>query len=90
MRGDASRGEASSPQLVPAVSSRHYRLSPQEHRVLQLVGDGCSNKQIARQLGITDETVKSHVKHIFEKLDVDRRSQAVQRAFSEGLLQPHH
>jgi LuxR family transcriptional regulator, maltose regulon positive regulatory protein len=50
-----------------------------------LIGEGLSNKEIARNLAITPETVKSHVKHIFTKLNVDNRAQAVSRAQILGL-----
>jgi LuxR family maltose regulon positive regulatory protein len=45
-------------------------LSARERNVLELIGQGQSNKEIARDLGITPETVKSHVKNIFAKLAV--------------------
>ena len=61
-------------------------LSPRERNVLELLGEGQSNKDIARSLGIAPETVKSHVKNIFMKLAVERRSHAVARALSLGLI----
>ncbi len=60
-------------------------LSPRERSVLELIGQGQSNKEIARALSIAPETVKSHVKNIFAKLGVQRRAQAVYRAQSLGL-----
>jgi LuxR family maltose regulon positive regulatory protein len=73
---------SSSPSVVTAES-----LSEREHSVLEFIGQGHSNKEIARDLGITPETVKSHVKNIFAKLAVQRRAQAVSRAQSLGLIQ---
>lgn len=61
-------------------------LSPREGSVLQLIGEGNSNKEIARILGIAPETVKSHVKRIFLKLSVAKRAQAVSLAYSLGLF----
>src|SRR5262245_30745402 len=61
-------------------------LSPRERGVLQLVGDGRSNKEIARQLGISPETVKSHIEHLFAKLAVHRRTQAISLAKDFGLV----
>lgn len=61
-------------------------LSPRERKVLELLGEGQSNKDIARTLSIAPETVKSHVKNIFMKLGVERRTQAVARALSLGLV----
>jgi LuxR family maltose regulon positive regulatory protein len=51
-----------------------------------MIGQGFSNKRIARALQISPETVKSHVKHIFLKLAVSTRTEAVFRAFSLGPL----
>ena len=57
--------------------------------MLELIGEGQSNKEIARTLDITPETVKSHVKNIFTKLAVDTRAQAVTRAQTVGLAATH-
>jgi len=61
-------------------------LSPRERNILEHIGHGRSNKEIARELGIAPETVKSHIKNIFVKLAVDRRAQAVSRAQSLGVI----
>jgi DNA-binding CsgD family transcriptional regulator len=61
-------------------------LSPRQRIVLELVSEGRSNKEIARELGISAETVKSHVKMIFLRLQVVRRAQAVSRAQTLGIL----
>jgi LuxR family transcriptional regulator, maltose regulon positive regulatory protein len=61
-------------------------LSARETTILKLIADGLSNKEIARDLTITPETVKTHVKRIFAKLHVERRAQAVSRAQSLGLV----
>jgi LuxR family maltose regulon positive regulatory protein len=68
-------------------SSISYRpLSRRETGILQLIADGMSNKHIARSLGITPETVKSHAKSIFVKLATRTRAQAVARAEAIGFL----
>lgn len=54
--------------------------------ILEMIGEGKSNKEIARALDITSETVKSHVKNIFVKLAVEKRAQALTRAQSLGLV----
>jgi LuxR family maltose regulon positive regulatory protein len=64
-------------------------LSPRESDILRLIAEGLSNKEIARDLAITPETVKSHIKHIFTKLNVERRAQAVSRAQILGLAGIH-
>jgi LuxR family maltose regulon positive regulatory protein len=49
------------------------------------MAEGLTNKEIARDLAIAPETVKSHIKHLFIKLKVERRAQAVSRAQILGL-----
>jgi LuxR family maltose regulon positive regulatory protein len=71
---------------VSATSNGSVSLSPRARRVLHLIGQGHSNKEIARKLGIAPETVKSHLRRIFIKLDVDRRAMAVLRARRLGIL----
>jgi len=61
-------------------------LSAREGAILNLIAQGLANKEIARNLAIAPETVKSHVKHIFTKLGVEKRAQAVARAQSLGLV----
>ncbi len=54
--------------------------TPREQQVLQLLGSGQSNKEIARSLGIAVSTVKNHVHHILEKSDVSSRRRAAQKS----------
>jgi LuxR family transcriptional regulator, maltose regulon positive regulatory protein len=74
----------SEPEQTPA-SVVAESLSARETGILKLIAEGLSNKEIARTLIITPETVKSHVKHIFIKLNVEKRAQAVARAQTLGL-----
>jgi DNA-binding CsgD family transcriptional regulator len=60
-------------------------LSPRERTVLGLIGDGKTNKEIARTLQISPETVKAHVKNLFLKLGVEKRAQAVARTHKLDL-----
>jgi LuxR family maltose regulon positive regulatory protein len=64
-------------------------LSARESAILKLIAQGHSNKEIARNLAIAPETVKSHVKRIFIKLGAEKRAQAVARAQSLGLVTTH-
>jgi LuxR family maltose regulon positive regulatory protein len=61
-------------------------LSERELQVLQLIAEGASNQEIAQKLIIALDTVKRHVSHIFAKLGVQNRVQAVKRAHELGLL----
>lgn len=72
--------------LELAVHALDDRLTGKEIAVLRLVAEGQPNKQIAWQLGISIETVKSHLKSIFEKLQVDDRTHAVTIAVRRGYL----
>lgn len=67
-------------------SSREIALSARELQVLQLIAEGMSNQEIAQQLIVSPETVKTHIKHIMEKLAVSDRTQAVVTALRRGLV----
>ena len=81
-RYEAEPREASASAVTEA-------LSPRESDILRLIAEGRSNKEIARDLAVAPETVKSHIKHIFIKLNVERRAQAVSRAQILGLASIH-
>ena len=51
-------------------------LSPQEKRVLALIAEGCTNKEVGRKLGLAEKTVKNYLSTVFEKLHVSRRAEA--------------
>jgi DNA-binding NarL/FixJ family response regulator len=72
-------------KLAAQVSSE--RLTVREREILQLMGAGTSNKGIARQLGISEGTVKTHVKSVLQKLEVSSRTEAVSLAARRGLIQ---
>jgi len=79
---------------MPAVSEKADKsvtgplvpLSDREYEVLQLIAQGLSNKEIAAQLGVTPGTVKVHTNNIFNKLNVNRRTQAIAQARRLKLL----
>ena len=60
-------------------------LTGQEMKVLELVVAGQSNKEIARSLGLSPNTVKTHLANLFAKLSVSRRTQAIGKARELGL-----
>jgi DNA-binding NarL/FixJ family response regulator len=64
----------------------HLGLSQRESEVLQLMVGGLSNRAIAQKLFVGEETVKSHTRSIYRKLDVGERAQAVAVALREGLF----
>jgi DNA-binding NarL/FixJ family response regulator len=61
-------------------------LTPREREILQLLADGMSNVDVADKLFISQETVKSHVRHILAKLEADTRTQAVAIALREAMI----
>lgn len=62
------------------------KISDREFEVLRLLASGQSNKEIARQLEVSPNTVKTHLARLFEKLEVDRRTQAIVRARELGMI----
>lgn len=89
----AARGESA---LAPRVAGRlearqnaaDEALSSREAEVLGLVADGLSNRDIARALFLSEATVKSHLVHIFAKLQVSSRTAAVASARDRGYIRP--
>jgi DNA-binding NarL/FixJ family response regulator len=78
------------PPLVAAQVAEHLgdeRLTAREVEVLQRLAGGNRNRDIADQLGISEETVKVHVKHLMDKLGASDRTQAVAIALRRGIIQ---
>jgi DNA-binding NarL/FixJ family response regulator len=69
----ASAPTGETAELVLRMST----LTPQQVRVLMMLGEGLLNKQIAFKLGVSEATIKAHVSAILQKLGVDSRTQAV-------------
>jgi len=63
-----------------------YRLTPQETELLRLMVDGHHYKTAAREMGISTHTVSFHLKHIYQKLQVHSKSEAVAKALRERLI----
>ncbi len=61
-------------------------ITPRELEILQLMADGMSNKEIAAHVFVSENTVKTHSSHVFDKLGVKRRTQAVQLARQLRLI----
>ena len=68
-----------------AAASPLAELSPREREILRSIAGGSSNKEIARELGIAETTVKIHVQHLLRKLGVASRVQAAVIATEHGL-----
>jgi DNA-binding NarL/FixJ family response regulator len=77
------------PALMPAFLSgkdREEMLTAREREILQLLADGMSNADAAQRLFISQETVKSHVRHILAKLEADSRTHAVAIALRDAII----
>jgi DNA-binding NarL/FixJ family response regulator len=67
-----------------AIENWLHGLTPREYQVVLMVGRGLSNKEVARELGVSDGTVKLHVHNIFQKLGARNRSDLIRRMVSSG------
>jgi DNA-binding NarL/FixJ family response regulator len=91
VRAAASGGSPLSPAVAARIIHRvrdggDAALSSREADVLRLVARGASNREIGRDLRISEATVKTHLIHVFEKLGVGDRTSAVTRAIERGLI----
>ena len=72
---------------TPGDGGQDNSLTPKEREVLALLAQGRSNREIAEALFISAATVKTHLSHLYEKLGVRDRQQAITQALAEGFLQ---
>ena len=78
--------------LAPSAAAKlaegvtHVQLTPREMAALRLMADGKANKEIATELSISERTVKTHLGHLFEKLGVASRTEAIKVATRRGLV----
>ena len=89
--GEALLDTAVAARLVEAIATPPgeappERLTPREREVLALLGRGLSNKRIARELGVAEKTVKTHVSHLLAKLGAADRTEAAVYAVRAGLV----
>ncbi len=75
---------AAAAKLVASAAS--VQLTPRELATLRLIADGKANKEVASALDISERTVKTHLRHLFEKLGVTSRTEAIKVATRRGLV----
>lgn len=84
--GQSALAPAVTDRLIERMRTPATSLSPRETEVLTLVAAGLSNQQIAEHLFLSQATIKSHLVHIFTKLNADSRTAAVAAAVHKGLI----
>jgi DNA-binding NarL/FixJ family response regulator len=77
---------AGSLTAAAVAGARTVQLTARERDILRLIADGLTNEQVARQLYLSPETVRTHVRKAMRKLDADTRTQAVATAIRESLI----
>ena len=81
--------EFSRPARTSAAAPNPDELTEREREVLELLVEGVtSNRKLARRLGVSENTVKFHIRHILDKLHLNSRAQAVGYAVRHGLIEP--
>jgi DNA-binding NarL/FixJ family response regulator len=73
---------------APAALEEHQQLTPRELEILRLVAAGASNGHIARQLWVTEQTIKFHLSNVYRKLGVANRTEASHYAHVHELIEP--
>lgn len=78
--------EGSNPQEIDHEKIKSLEISKREYEVLQLISEGCSNREIAERLFLSESTIKTHVSSLLVKLNAKRRTQAIQLAKAVNIL----
>lgn len=73
---------------IAAGQSGIESLTPREREVVTLIARGFKYREVAKELGISQKTLETHMKHVFDKLGVASRSEVTHLAFETGFLQP--
>ena len=74
------------PAEGPPPDPSQRTLSPREHEILNLIARGLSNADVARALSLSRATVRTHLEHIYEKLEVSNRTEAVTEGIRQGII----
>jgi DNA-binding NarL/FixJ family response regulator len=74
------------PFVLNEAKLKELGITPREHEILGLIAEGLSNREIADKLCVSENTVKTHSSRLFDKMDVNRRVQAIQKGKELGLL----
>jgi DNA-binding CsgD family transcriptional regulator len=77
---------AGEPFVLNAGKLKELGLTQREHEILGLIAEGLSNREIGERLFVSENTVKTHSSRLFDKMSVNRRMQAVQKAKDLGLI----
>ena len=77
---------AGGPFVLDARKLKELGITQREHEILGLIAQGLSNREIGEKLFVSENTVKTHSSRLFEKMQVNRRVQAVQKAKDFGLI----
>lgn len=86
-REEAGRRAGNGPKPLAGEEQGHTALTQREREVLEQVASGASNRQIAEGFGLSEHTVKNHLKNILQKLHLDNRVQLARYAVERGLVQ---
>ncbi|MFE6509708.1 response regulator [Nocardioides sp. NPDC057767] len=87
-RGETVLAPSVATRLLQRAASPTPKVSPREVEILRLLAKGLGNKEMARELLVSEATVKSHLSHIYTKLGVDTRAGAVATAIERRILRP--
>lgn len=86
VREDAPTPVDSIPEITPAPGGPYRELTGREVEILRLIAKGLSNNEAAKVLGLSRATVRTHLEHIYQKLEVTNRVEAVTEGIRKGLI----
>ncbi|MEO1227413.1 MAG: response regulator transcription factor [Myxococcota bacterium] len=80
------QGTTSGPRFTPQPGDAIHVLTERELEILQIIAKGLSNNEAAKVLGLSKATIRTHLEHIYEKLDVTNRVEAVTEGIRQGII----